>query len=334
MARRILTLDPADVRAREAVLETEVVQGRWNEAAATARALQEREPTRVRWRAAEVRCLRSAGGGAAERLELVRGWRDELPELAGLALLESDVLRELGRNAESRAILEELASRGVDELESLQALLEALDALGLGGLAEGAIAASRVRFTDPSEAALLEAERRLLAGRLDGMEALFGGLEERSDPIRAARILATAAYLRGDLDSARKALSGIESGKDARSDGILKALGGTSALERLEALRAEHGERPDDALAAALMADLLLELGETEESLAVLRVAFEAGGARSQPLGLRLVRAASLGGRHPQALSAARTLALRYPSDGASALSLLDAWSAALADGF
>lgn len=334
VARRILTLDPADVRAREAVLETDVVQGRWNEAAATARALQEREPTRVRWRAAEVRCLRSAGGGAAERLELVRGWREELPELAGLALLESDVLRELGRNAESRAILEELASRGVDELESLQALLEALDALGLGGLAEGAIAASRVRFADPSEAALLDAERRLLAGRLDGMEALFGGLEERSDPIRAARILATAAYLRGDLDSARKALSGIESGKDARSDGILKALGGTSALERLEALRAEHGERPDDALAAALMADLLLELGETEESLAVLRVAFEAGGARSQPLGLRLVRAASLGGRHPQALSAARTLALRYPSDGASALSLLDAWSAALADGF
>ncbi|MFM1823943.1 MAG: hypothetical protein RI967_2209, partial [Planctomycetota bacterium] len=334
VARRILTIEPTDVRAREAMLETEVVQGRWDEAAATARALQEREPSRVRWRAAEIRCLRSAGGGADERLELVRRWREESPEIAGLALLESDVLRELGRNAESRSLLEALASRGVDDLESLQALLESLDALGLEGLAEGAIAASRVRFADPSEAALLEGQRRLLAGRLDGMEALFAGLDGSVDAIRAARMLATAAYLRGDREAARRALSGLAPGKDARADGILKALGGASTLDRLESLRAEHGERPDDTLAAALMADLLLELGETEESLAVLRVAFEAGGARSQPLGLRLVRAASLGGLHPQALTAARTLALRYPSDGASAFALLDAWSAALADGF
>lgn len=334
VARRILEIDPADVRAREAVLETEVLQGRWTEAAATARALQEREPARVRWRAAEIRCLRSAGGGAIERLELVRRWRERQPDLAGLALLESDVLRELGRNAESRSILEELAARGVDDLDSLQALLEALDALGLGNLAEGAIAASRVLFSDPSEAALLEAERRLLAGRLDGMEALLSESEAQVASVSAARMLAAAAYLRGDIEGARRALSGIGPGRDARADGILKALGSASALERLEALRAELGERPEDALAAALMADLLLELGETEESLEVLRVAFEAGGARSQPLGLRLIRASSLAGRHPQALSVARTLALRYPSDGAAALSLLDAWSAALADGF
>jgi predicted Zn-dependent protease len=334
VARRILAIDPSDVRAREAVLETEVVQGRWGEAAATARTLQEREPSRVRWRAAEIRCLRSAGGGASERLELVRRWREEHPGIAGLVLLESDVLRELGRNAEARSLLEALASSGVEDLESLQALLEALDALGLEGLAEGAIAASRVRFADPAEAVLLEGERRLVAGRLDGMEALLAGIGPSVDAIRAARMLAAASYLRGDPDAARMALSTIGAGKDARSDGILKGLGGASPLERLESLRTEYGERPDDILAAALMADLLLELGETEESLAVLRMAFEAGGARSQPLGLRLVRGASIGGRHPQALSVARTLALRYPADGAVAFALLDAWSAALADGF
>lgn len=333
IAARILAQEPGDRRAREAILETRVAQARWDEAAAAARDLQALEPEEIRWRAAELRCLRADGADALGRLELLRGWRSTRPEDDGLALLESDLLRELGRDREAREILERLVRRGVPDIAVLEAMLESLDAMGLESLADEAVTLARRSVGSPREAARIEARRHLRAGRL----ALVGAALFTSDGPDASasdedlRLALTAAYLRGEADEARR-IAAFLRGDDAEL--LQTALSDAALRARLDAITDALGPRPADPLCAAMLADLLLAAGELEEAHGVVLGAYEATGRRFQPLGIRAARGAVILGRHPEALTTCRALALRAPDDPSVALVMLEAWSGALAAGY
>ncbi len=335
IAAKVLSIAPDDRRAMEAILETRFAQARWSEAALAARSLQALEPDAVRWRAAELGSLRAGGADAAGRLALVRDWRTARPGDDGLALLEADLLRETGREQESRSILEAIVAHGVGELDLLEAVLESLDAMGLEALADDAVAGSRAMIDDPAAAARIEARRHLRAGRLSEVAPLLLGDHgvDGASTAEGMRLVLAAACLAGDRDEAARIAASTVLADDVDAALVRRALSREPIRARIEGVLSAHGARPVDPMIAAVLSDLYLEAGELEEAHGVVVAAYEATGRRFQPLGLRLVRGARALGRHPEALAACRTLALRSPRDPAVALVLLEAWAAALSAG-
>lgn len=336
-ARRVLEVDPRSVRANEALLEVAAATGRWKDAMAAARALQALEPATLRWRAAELQCLAADGADADGRLELIRRWRGSDPESAGLALLEADALRSVGRLPAARALLEELAGRGMPDRRSLEALLDALDAVGLGARSEDAIAASARLDGGAFTIVALECERLLRSGRADRLAERLASI--RLQNAEFARLRFAAPYLDGRPEDGGKALDeAVAAEATLADDPFVKAarafLSDGAVRPRLEALRSAALRIESDPLVAMMIADLLLEAGETDQAQALLVKSFERTERRWLPLGVRALRLSVLLGRVPEALAIARDMAQRYPQDPSVALAVAESWASAIRAGY
>jgi tetratricopeptide (TPR) repeat protein len=335
IAERIIALDPGAVRAREAVLEVRAAQGRWADAIAAAEELQRLEPANVRWRAVHMQCLASSGADAEGRLALVDRWIAESGTSAGLALLRADVLRASGRIPDARAIYSELADRGVSEPRLLSALLEGLEATGQSERIDQAIAASAPQLPDPSDVVRIEGERLLSAGRITELRARLASVDLKDPEI--VRLKAATEYLVGEFEAARRIVEAAGLPEDRANDllrAIPIALGDGTRRARVEAIEGAVRSTRQDPIVAIIVSDLLIEAGEFDLAVGLLVDAFEQSGRRSQPVGLRAVRACATLGRVPDALGIARDLGLRYQSDGAVAAAILEAWSSALQAGY
>ncbi len=331
---QILALQPRDVRAIEAQMEMSFAIGRWDDAAKSARALQEIEPDVLRWRAVELQCLTSAGADGEGRLELVRSWRAAQPDRRGYAFLEADVLRSMGRTAESRPMFVELARQGVDDQRSLEALLDALDAMGLGDLAESAIKASAAAIPEKSALVAIEGDRLIRAGRIDELEAMTALITAES--LETFRLRFSAAYLQGKLVHAKALVDAQLKGPFAKEPFVIAAAAVLSQeaprarVAIIDAAARDHSE----PMMTVFVADILYGLSELDEAQAVLAEGFTRTGRRFQPLGIRAVRTSIALGRVPEALEIVRELALRYPSDPSVALAVGEAWATAMSVGF
>lgn len=368
VASRLLAIDPKSVRAREAVLEVRAAQGRWPEVIRIAEELQKIEPREIRWRAIEMQALASSGADPEGRLALIDRWIGELTDSAnteegtsasvGLQFLRADVLRASGRINEAREIYATVAQSGVTDARLLTPLLEGLAGTGQESLINSALEASRARLQDSLAIFEIEGERLLAAGRLRELEERLAALGHEEN-IALQRFRATVAYLSGDRDKARQILARQILATTVQPDGSSKiaqqatdgsqvasegvdalriALSQDSALStrraRIEELRTTIPSAPQDPVAAIVLADLLIEAGEYDDAARVLTVAFDRGGRRHQPVGLRLVRLLAALERVPDALAVARDLGVRYQADSAVAAAILEAWSGALQAGF
>jgi tetratricopeptide (TPR) repeat protein len=368
VASRLLAIDPESVRAREAVLEVRAAQGRWPEVIRIAEELQKIEPREIRWRAIEMQALASSGADPEGRLALIDRWIGELTDSAnteegmsasvGLQFLRADVLRASGRINEAREIYATVAQNGVTDARLLTPLLEGLAGTGQESLINSALEASRARLQDSLAIFEIEGERLLAAGRLRELEERLAALGHEEN-IALQRFRATVAYLSGDRDKARQILArqilattvqpdGSSKIAQQATDGSQMASEGVDALRialsqdpalstrraRIEELRTTIPSAPQDPVAAIVLADLLIEAGEYDDAARVLTVAFDRGGRRHQPVGLRLVRLLAALERVPDALAVARDLGVRYQADSAVAAAILEAWSGALQAGF
>ncbi len=335
IAERMIAIDASAVRPREAILEVRAAQGRWTDAIAVAEELQRLEPQEVRWRAVHMQCLASSGADAQGRLELVERWIAESGASTGLSLLRADVLRASGRIADARQIYAELADRGVAEPRLLSALLEGLEASGQSDQIDRAIAASASQLADPTDVIRIEGDRLLSAGRIAELRKRLVGID-RKDP-EIVRLKAAAEYLAGDPAAARRVIDAAAIPAEGAND-LLRALpialGEGTRRARVESIEGVVRSTRRDPVVAILVSDLLIEAGEFDLAVGLLVDAFEQSGRRSQPVGLRAVRACATLGRVPDALRIARDLGLRYQTDGAVAAAILEAWSSALQAGF
>lgn len=335
IAERILSIDQSAVRPREALLETRAAQGRWSDAMRVAEELEALQPEQIRWRAVHLQCLAASGADAEGRLQLVEKWLAEKPEQDGLLVLRADILRAMGRTAEAREIYAALSDRGVSDARLLAALLDGLESTGMSDRIERALAAASGRLADPSEVVEIEGERLLHAGRIAELRTKLSTTDRNDAAMQRLRI--GAAYLAGDLAGVNRILEGFKSdGVDSRDFLVAApiALGSGSRRSRIETIEQSVQSTTRDPLVAILVSDLLIEAGEFDAALSVLVDAFDQSGRRSQPVGLRAVRACATMGRVPDALAIARDLGLRYQSDGAVAAAILEAWSSALQAGF
>ncbi|MFM7259883.1 MAG: tetratricopeptide repeat protein, partial [bacterium] len=335
IAERILAIDANAVRPREALLEVRAAQGRWTDAITMAEELQRLQPQEVRWRAVHMQCLASSGADAEGRLLLVDRWITEVGPSAGLSLLRADVLRASGRVAEARRIYTELADQGVSEPRLLSALLEGLEATGQSDRIDGAIASSAPRLADPSDVVRIEGDRLLSAGRIVELRKRLVGIDGGDPDI--VRLRAAAEYLAGDAAAARRVVEAAAVPPEKANDllrAIPIALGDGTRRARVESIEESVRSTRRDPIVAIVVSDLLIEAGEFDLAVGLLVDAFEQSGRRSQPVGLRAVRACATLGRVPDALRIARDLGLRYQTDGAVAAAILEAWSSALQAGF
>jgi tetratricopeptide (TPR) repeat protein len=345
LVKRVLAEAPRDVRAREIELEVLNLTGKFSEAAAKARELQELEPANGRWRAAELVSLERAGADAVGRLARVREWQQGSDAVSAdpvMRLLESDLLREIGRADEARSILRGLAEAGVADRRQLETLIGAIESSGFevsdrDALVGTAIAKSRAALAKAGDASEIEGERLLRAGRLEEIATRFGDAPP-SDPA-VFRLRFAALYLAGKVDEAAafaRAHAAPEGRRDAFTSAALAVGSDEPARVRIEAIAGPHRACPKDPVAAILLADVMLESGEFDEAQSILVRAFEESGDAFQPAGIRAVRASVTLGRVRDAYRIAEELLFRYGPSGDAAVALLavEAWAAVLESSF
>ena len=338
--KQLLEVAPRDVRAHEIELEVLNLTGRFGDAARKAKELQRIDPANARWRAAELVCLERAGADAEGRLARVREWRAEGGAAvdASLDLLESDLLREIGRADESRTLLRRLADAGLNDRRQLEALIGAIESASFetverDQLVERAIERSRGALARASDASEIEGERLLRAGRLDEILRRFADAAP-TDPA-VFRLRYAALYLSGRIDEAAAFARANASGEAGRSDvarAALAAAGDEPLRARIEAIAGPQRSCPKDPVAAILLADVLLEAGEFDEAQSILVHCFEESGDSFQPAGVRAVRASVALGRVRDAFRIAEELLVRYGPNGDASVALLavEAWAAVL----
>ena len=348
LARRILAITPNDLRTHEIELEVLNLTGKFAEAAARARELQNLDPANARWRAAELLCLERSGADAPGRLARVREWRTEptLAADASLALLEADLLRELGRAGDAREGLRTLATAGTRDRRTLEAMIAAIEAAGFDAteretLVERAIASSHGAFAGTSDATEIEGERLLRAGRFEQIQAKFGNADAGAPGVfrlRFAQLYLSGhhdeavAFARADAESHAGSHAAAEQNRDAFRVAALAAVSDAPARERIEAIGGPNRACPKDPVAAVLLSDIMLEAGEFDEAQAILVQAFEQSGDSFQPLGVRAVRTSVALGRLRDAFRIAEELLVRYGPSGDVAVAMVsvEAWAAVL----
>lgn len=340
LARRLLAVAPNDVRAHEIELEVLNLTGKFADAAAKARELQVLEPANMRWRAAEILSLDRSGADATGRLARVQEWRRD-PALGsddGLALLEAELLRETGRPEPARAMLRDLAAKGVSARRALEALIAAIESSGFelaerDQLVDRALASSRAALASAADASEVEGERLLRAGRIAEIEAKFGGAEPRDAAIFRLRF--AASYLAGRADEAvafaRSQLAAVP--QDDAFVAVARAMCDESAARaRIARIAGPSRACPKDPIAAVMLADVLLESGEFDEAQALLVQSYESTGAGYQPVGVRAVRASIVLGRVRDAFRIAEDLLVRFGGSGDPVVAMLavEAWASVL----
>ncbi len=339
LARRVLAAAPNDVRAREIELEVLNLTGKFADAAAKARELQELEPANMRWRAAEILSLDRAGADATGRLTRVQDWRRD-PALAnedGLVLLEAELLREIGKAEDARAMLRQLASRGVSARRTLEALIAAIESGGFEGperekLVEQCLATSRTALASAADASQVEGERLLRSGRLEEIERKFAAADPAEDAIYRLRF--AGLYLAGRTEDALT-FAREHAGKGAASEFrlVTRALcEGSAARARVDQIAGPSRICPKDPITAVILADVLLEAGEFDEAQGLLLQSYESTGEGYQPVGVRAVRASIALGRVRDAFRIAEDLLVRFGAGGDPMVAMLavEAWAAAL----